>query len=174
MIKLPRNNKKINKLTRILNLSVVIGMASLCYIQNEEFKQSRIPAEFKKEGIERSILCMAKNIYHEARGESVEGQKAVMQVTLNRVKKNNSDICTEVYKYKQFSWTLEIKKIKTIPNNMEFLILKSNIENWMSQPSKTKLSSNHDHYHEASINPEWNRKMKNKIQIGNHIFMASR
>ena len=31
------------------------------------------------------LLCLAKNIYYEARGEPLQGKIAVAQVTLNRV-----------------------------------------------------------------------------------------
>ncbi len=49
--------------------------------------------------------CMLKNIYHEARGEGVEGMKAVALVTLNRAKQQNKTVCEVVYQRKQFSWT---------------------------------------------------------------------
>ena len=51
--------------------------------------------------------CLALNIYHEARGERVEGQIAVAHVTMNRVnhEKWPSTICEVVYQPKQFSWT---------------------------------------------------------------------
>ena len=55
--------------------------------------------------------CLALNVYHEARGEVIEGQIAVAHVTLNRV--NHSyfpeTICDVVYQNRQFSWTFTIK-----------------------------------------------------------------
>ena len=55
--------------------------------------------------------CLAMNIYHEARGERMEGQIAVAQVTLNRAAHEEwpSTICDVVYQPKQFSWTHMIK-----------------------------------------------------------------
>ncbi|MFL2708000.1 MAG: hypothetical protein ACJ0FW_04030 [Gammaproteobacteria bacterium] len=35
---------------------------------------------------ETDVLCLAKNIYHEARGEPAEGQMAISNVVINRVK----------------------------------------------------------------------------------------
>lgn len=53
-------------------------------------------------------LCLARNIYFEARGESSPGQYAVAAVTLNRVREKRwpDGICGVVYQSKQFSWTI--------------------------------------------------------------------
>ena len=56
------------------------------------------------------LLCLAKNIYYEARGEPMHGKIAVAQVTLNRVTHRTefqSSICGVVYAKHQFSWTME-------------------------------------------------------------------
>ena len=44
------------------------------------------------------LACLALNIYHEARGESIEGQIAVSQVVMERVKspKYPNTICEVV------------------------------------------------------------------------------
>jgi N-acetylmuramoyl-L-alanine amidase len=56
---------------------------------------------------EKQLNCLAQNIYHESRGESIEGQFAVAFVTLNRTEDENfpSSICGVVYQRGQFSWT---------------------------------------------------------------------
>jgi N-acetylmuramoyl-L-alanine amidase len=53
-------------------------------------------------------LCLARNIYFEARGEGARGQYAVAAVTLNRVRDKRwaDGICGVVYQDKQFSWTI--------------------------------------------------------------------
>lgn len=59
---------------------------------------------------ERDILCLARNIYFESRGQSLQGQKAVAFVTLNRVKDARfpKTICDVVHQQTkgtcQFSW----------------------------------------------------------------------
>lgn len=55
----------------------------------------------------KEVACMAQNIYHEARGESVEGQQAVAHVTLNRLDHAAypDSICGVVHQSSQFSWT---------------------------------------------------------------------
>lgn len=55
--------------------------------------------------IKSAILCLALNIYYEARGESEIGAIAVAHVTQNRSIKENTSICHQVFKPNQFSWT---------------------------------------------------------------------
>jgi spore germination cell wall hydrolase CwlJ-like protein len=52
-------------------------------------------------------LCLSLNIYHEARGESIDTRSAVAAITINRTKDKDhpSSICKVVYESKQFSWT---------------------------------------------------------------------
>jgi hypothetical protein len=60
-------------------------------------------------GVDRhDALCLARNIYFEARGEGSRGQYAVAAVTMNRVrdKRWSDGICGVVYQKKQFSWTI--------------------------------------------------------------------
>jgi Cell wall hydrolyses involved in spore germination len=56
---------------------------------------------------QREVECLSEAIYHESRGEPLEGKKAVANVVLNRLESNMfpSSICKVVYQRKQFSWT---------------------------------------------------------------------
>lgn len=53
--------------------------------------------------------CLAKNIYHESRGEGATGMVAVANVTLNRVREDDDQPCHVVYERNrvacQFEWT---------------------------------------------------------------------
>lgn len=53
-----------------------------------------------------AILCLSSVIHHEARGESRQGQIAVAQVVMNRVKDKRwpNTVCAVVKQPKQFSW----------------------------------------------------------------------
>ena len=53
------------------------------------------------------VICLAKNIYFESRGESIVGKLAVAKVTLNRTQHPDfpSTVCKVVYQPGQFSWT---------------------------------------------------------------------
>lgn len=52
-----------------------------------------------------ALTCLALNIYHEARGETQLGKEVVAVTTLNRANGNNSQVCAEVLKKHQFTWT---------------------------------------------------------------------
>jgi N-acetylmuramoyl-L-alanine amidase len=54
--------------------------------------------------IERT--CLAENLYHEARGESIDGQLMVAEVTINRVLSPDfpNTVCEVVNQPGQFSW----------------------------------------------------------------------
>lgn len=70
--------------------------------------------------IAEGLLCLALNIFNEARSEPIDSQIAVAAVTMNRMKDkdNSSSICDVVYEPSAFSWTKHKKKIKE-PTNLD-------------------------------------------------------
>jgi N-acetylmuramoyl-L-alanine amidase len=60
--------------------------------------------------------CLAKNIYHEARGEQFDAQLLVAEVTLNRVVNPNypDTVCGVVNQPNQFSWVKKNPPIKEV------------------------------------------------------------
>ena len=60
----------------------------------------------------KEIHCLAKNIYHEARGEGLAGMVGVAQITINRVDiqhRGKKTLCEVVHDPNQFSWTTNKK-----------------------------------------------------------------
>ena len=53
----------------------------------------------------RELICLALNVYYEARGESLAGKYAVAEVTMNRVtsRRYPETVCAVVY---EKSWEL--------------------------------------------------------------------
>lgn len=117
------------------------------------------------------VVCLAQNIYHEARGESLQGQLAVAQVTLNRVRsgKFQNTVCEAVYAHKQFSWTLnKYKKIKDSKAWLaSVLIAKAVLTQTVHIPNFKAL-----YFHTRQVHPRWNRKKQVVAVIGNHIFYS--
>lgn len=117
------------------------------------------------------IDCLAKNIYHEARGEPIEGQIAVAQVTINRVKSGEfqPSICSAVYAEKQFSWTQDkTKKIKDRKAwEASVHIATAVLTNSIRLPDFRAL-----YFHTRQIKPRWSRAKRVVASIGNHIFYA--
>ena len=62
------------------------------------------------------VDCLARNIYHEARGENEAGWMAVAWTTLNRTQDGRfpSTICKVVNQPHQFSWTSMKLKVRDI------------------------------------------------------------
>jgi len=52
--------------------------------------------------IKTALLCLALTIFHESRGEPIEGQYAVAEVVLNRAEKRNLEVCEVIYQKGQF------------------------------------------------------------------------
>jgi spore germination cell wall hydrolase CwlJ-like protein len=55
---------------------------------------------------DRQTLCMAINVYHEARGSTLADQRGVAWVVRNRAERSGRDYCREIWQPGQFSWTV--------------------------------------------------------------------
>ena len=108
-----------------------------------------------------ATICLALNIYHEARGESIEGQRAVAAVTLNRTVDPRwpNNTCDVVYQPYQFSWTTNPTPIK----EPEAFALALNLA-LEAEPDPDFGT----HYHAISIQDPWGLPLLG--QVGNHRF----
>src|SRR6266511_2332143 len=52
-----------------------------------------------------ALICLATNVFFEARGEQIPGQYAVAEVTMRRAEWKKTRVCKVVYARRQFSWT---------------------------------------------------------------------
>lgn len=114
--------------------------------------------------------CLALNIYHEARGESVMGQIAVAHVTLNRVADRRwpSTICEVVYQPKQFSWTHMVKD--HTPKIGFNWTLAQNLAQAVIRGVDEDNTDGAVYYHADYVNPVWNRNLTITNIYGAHIF----
>lgn len=117
------------------------------------------------------LLCMAKNIYHEARNQSDEGKQAVAFVTMNRV--NHVDypdtVCDVVYDPYQFSWTLTMPEIQ-MSNRIEQEAWQESIDIAYGVLNKKVDNDMYGvtHYHATYVDPKWGKVAF--AQIDDHIF----
>jgi spore germination cell wall hydrolase CwlJ-like protein len=118
------------------------------------------------------VTCLALNIYHEARGESLDAQLLVAEVTINRAQEDNKTLCEVVWEDSQFSWTNDGKSDK--PKDLEAYAQSVILANQALTDPASLLGSGANHYHEASILPKWAKHMTRLGQYGNHIFYTDK
>ncbi|SFO10089.1 Cell wall hydrolase CwlJ, involved in spore germination [Cohaesibacter marisflavi] len=121
--------------------------------------------------------CLANAIYFESRSEPEDGQIAVGQVVLNRVKNPAypNSICGVVYQNQhkrnacQFSFACDgipdrvrSKKAWELAQKLADEVV--NEEVWL------KSVGSSTHYHATYVHPKWARTMKKRKKIGLHIF----
>ncbi|NVK34758.1 MAG: cell wall hydrolase [Rhodobacteraceae bacterium] len=128
-------------------------------------------------GSAKEQKCLAEAIYFEARGENEDGQVAVAQVVLNRVKNPSypASICGVVYQNKHRR------------NRCQFSFACDGIRDRISQPASwktaqrlakevvngtrySKLVDASTHYHATYVKPRWAKSMARLGKIGQHIF----
>lgn len=125
------------------------------------------------------LRCLARNVYFEARGESLAGQHAVAEVTLNRVASKNfpGTVCGVVYEtgwdrrrkrhVSAFSWTELASTAR--PKGVAWqqaIAAGETIYDGRQAPTVHGALF----YHADSIEPRWASTKKQVAKIGSHIF----
>jgi spore germination cell wall hydrolase CwlJ-like protein len=121
-------------------------------------------------GTDDALMCLALNIYWEARNQSVAGQLAVAQVTLNRVldPRYGDNVCDVIYEHKQFSWYWDGKSDVPMENNAwerAYLIASAALDG----SGHVELEGV-THYHAVYSQPFWQVYMVKVAKIDDHIF----
>lgn len=124
--------------------------------------------------------CVASVVYHEARGEPLEGQVAVAQVLMNRATSLKSTPCKEAMREAQFSFTY----IPYQKRREAFLVAKKPDKDAQVLATQIALQAmvggftGHIHGAEHFYNPyivvpppKWSYKFKSKKLINNHLFL---
>lgn len=117
---------------------------------------------------ERSVDCLARNIYYEARGEPLSGQYAVAEVTMNRKSALGypKTVCEVVYQKSAFSWTAE--RVAR-PRGTEWRRALKIADDVYYQRRAATLPGV-THYHATSVRPEWSKERRRVARIGRHVF----
>jgi spore germination cell wall hydrolase CwlJ-like protein len=126
-----------------------------------------------------ALACLTANIYFEARGETIIGQNAVAQVTMNRAGRNPSNVCKVVIKSKQFSWTNDavgsiygvayIKSAYT-PKDIKALRQAEKVASLVLRGQLQDFTGGATHYHTKVVHPYWDKVMKMVMVVGHHEF----
>ena len=125
----------------------------------------------------QSLRCLALNIYHEARGEPLQGKIAVGHVVLNRVAAQRfpAQVCAVVQqggerrRYRcQFSWWCDGRsdQPRDVAAWRESLLVALLIRRGATDdPTRGALW-----YHADTVSPYWAKIFKPNTKIGRHIF----
>jgi len=125
---------------------------------------------------------LALNAYHEARGESADGIRAVIHVALNRAAKRKQSVFQVVTAPKQFSWTIgdawPIIKDNNALGRIYALFPQVEAERDKAAATGTLPVSGADHYYApkgmpGGKPPSWAATMKFVQQIGGHRFYVA-
>lgn len=161
----------------------VAGIVYFAYLSGARVETARIEVEqheaVRAQRRANELQCLAENIYFEARGEPLDGQYAVAEVTLNRTMAPNfpHTICAVVHEahwdttrhrmVADFSWT-----------QFGDLSLSDGVA-WKQAMSVATAAYDDLHapvapgalfYHAKAVRPAWARARKPVATIGNHIF----
>jgi len=128
---------------------------------------------------ENDLQCLAENIYFEARGEPLEGQYAVAEVTLNRTQAQHfpHTVCAVVHEMRwdpsrkrtvaDFSWTeLGGLSPQDGPAWKRAMTVATAVYDDVHDP----IAPGALFYHSTKVRPGWARTRTAIATIGNHIF----
>lgn len=121
---------------------------------------------YKKGSAMIAVLCLALNIYHEARGEPIDGQLLVAETVIQRSIDRDESICEVVYDSNQYSWTHD--DLSDIPTDGSAIMLSIMLASQCLRGDH--LHSGATHYHTVDVNPYWSEHLVLLGRYGNHIF----
>ena len=129
------------------------------------------------------IMCLAKNIYWEARNESTAGKIAVSQVVFNRVRSSRfpNSICGVITQGKhignhpvrnrcQFSWYCDGKTDNPTDKRTWNQTLELSEYLVRSKDVLVDITDGATHYHADYVSPRWMRAFDRMVKIDTHIF----
>ena len=128
---------------------------------------------------EAELNCLAENVYHEARGEPLEGQYAVAEVTMNRVRARAfpDSVCEVVHEQRwdarrkrnvgAFAWT-ELDSLDR-PSGPAWRQARD-VATAVYDGEHAPHMPNALYYHAKYIKPSWAKPNRRVATIGSHVF----
>ena len=124
----------------------------------------------------RELGCLSQAIYFEARGETRQGQVAVAEVVMNRVRSPAypNSVCGVVYQGShrttgcQFTFTCD-GSLDRRPRGVAWERAQQ-VATAVLQGYTRPVTQRATHYHTTGVNPVWNSGLVETTRIGVHIF----
>lgn len=149
---------------------------------------------------ESELLCMARNVFFEARGESITGKLAVAHVTLNRVRSQRfpNTVCDVVKQARtethwrtgsqvpvrhkcQFSWYCDGKSDEVNYHHPDGTLNKVAYQNWihsfnvakdvLQETTSDPTHGSTHYYNPALADPYWKDNFEEMATVGGHVFL---
>ncbi len=126
----------------------------------------------------QAVNCLAAAVYFEAGTEPLEGQRAVAQVVLNRVRdpKFPASICGVVFQRTarrhavcQFSFVCDGSFRRRPPGAAQLTHARVVAEQALAGRVAPEVGTA-THYHASYVHPSWGQRLVKVDQIGRHIF----
>lgn len=138
---------------------------------------SAVAGEYREE-----VRCLALNVYHEARGEPIEGQLAVALVTMNRVRHERypDTVCKVVWQPRQFSWTRDGRSDRPTDGEawkraLEIATFVYKRYDGLRATTNGALDVTKGaiyYFAPKKVNPHWARYKVVTREIGGHVFLT--
>lgn len=158
--------------------SAVAGVArEAAWLRNGGWQLGALVERFSAGApLDEQANCMAVAVYHEARGESLEGQLAVARVIMNRAASGRypTSWCGVVKQPWQFSFVN--------PRSGALPGIDAASAAWRKAQGVTRLAMSNAvpslsndvlWYHADYVAPSWGRRLNRASKIGTHIFYRS-
>jgi N-acetylmuramoyl-L-alanine amidase len=160
-------------LVPVVALTSIVAFA---YSGRARTESRRLEAVHKRAA---EIKCLAENVYFEARGEPLDGQYAVAEVVINRLRSPffPKTICGVVHDTRwdplrrrfvaHFSWTqMEERGEPWGPNWQQSIDVATAVIDEAHMPVVPDAL----YYHADSVQPYWANAKRSVARIGSHIF----
>ena len=126
-----------------------------------------------------ALVCLALNVYHEARNQHTQGQEAVAHVVLNRVSSGHfpDTVCDVIrqggeVRYRcQFSWYCDGKSDR--PRDRNAWEMAKRVADRVLTDS-TDPTGRAIYYHALYMLPSWAVRMEHTVTLGTHKFYKER
>ena len=136
------------------------------------------PAARSDSDAERAVRCLTDAVYYEARSEPLDGQRAVAQVVLNRVRDRAfpASVCGVVYQRTatvcQFSFACDGSMLR--PRDPAAWARAAMVARAAYGGEVFAPVGASTHFHTAAIHPWWAPSLARVGQIGAHVFYGWR
>jgi spore germination cell wall hydrolase CwlJ-like protein len=170
---------KIDKAAWVFVLSTAAVLAALGFTMQVVFAYQDQRRNQMLEFHHRSLTCLARNVYYEARGEPLEGQYAVAEVTMNRRDSRffPKTVCEVVY---QQNWDpLRGRKVGAFSWTEYGRLPEPGSEEWQRSWEVAEAVYYHKYtpqlqgalfFHTIYVKPEWAKEKRRVARIGRHVF----